>query len=214
MKQISHFNSLDFPYFIVRLTGIVFLLMVTGCRPENQIGHFYPQKESELQIEFDYSREWGLLEEEDFRGITGGRVKIYDPIKPVPSCILSYQETGYLDSHCFDNRPVIFLDVWNTEAYGKLEDEITSTLTMIEKSELHTLIEDQIITIDGIHARMITRSVAAVEVAPETIIYIDIYVKVNERGYWFSLWKLPPDEVGGNFHQAFLDIIASIKFVR
>lgn len=197
---------------------MLLLIGLYGCASINKAGHFIPSKDSELNIEFDYPSEWGILRETDItlhdekgrRTLKGARILFPDPSQPEPPCVA--KEIG--PDYCFDFRTKILLLLWDLNLPSDwAEDQIADDLEHIESIWAGYLIEDSVIYINGLPTRMITNFSEGDELFKEEKIYIKIWFQVSGRGYFFALSYLAPEDMGGEFHQAFLDILDSIKFV-
>ena len=185
-------------------------------------GHFYPKEGSSINFEFYYPPEWGNISELDInisddigkRTIPGGRILFTDPTQGEDPCLDDPDDQESFDVDCGDARTLILLRVWDLDLPSDwVENQFEEIFYLIDNIWNDSLVEDRVIDIDGMPARVLVTLSEGNRFHGKENYYTTIYFQRDSVGYLFKLFHLYPEDLDGVFHQAFLDIISSMRFL-
>ncbi|MDH5508416.1 MAG: hypothetical protein OEZ02_14435, partial [Anaerolineae bacterium] len=133
--------------------------------------------------------------------------------KPWTHCLITRVFSIWLtDLTC--HHPEIVLNVVETNPPDDWAIERTNAAMEASINTYGQLLSDEVISIDGQPTRVITLLAAGLLATPgDEQIIIHVYYQTQEIGYYFGLSSLEPVELGGEFHHAFLNILAAIKVI-
>lgn len=194
------------------LLALIVIVLLVGCSneiptakhvtPFQESVSFSPDNDSLFDFQFDYPANWDLLrEDKSYRDniLVMDVIRKRDPSKPVPDCEIEFG--------C-DTRPtIIFLAILIDPSTQSLEHSITTTRKLSQSIVHISIISEQVVIIDGYEGHAITTYNSILQTTTTSII-----LQVDNRSYSLVINLLAQEDLDGDFHKVFWDIVESIRF--
>jgi hypothetical protein len=178
---------------------IVIICLISGCNIVLGLKHYVPPEGSNLEIEFDYPKNWEWVYQPE-----SSMIYAFEPGKPQYTFgdIPTSADAGKID---------ISVDIY---ASAEIMEERIKSWREATKAIGGEVMEDKAIMIDGVSARWISRRIPARPIYnPDYDVY-SIVVFVYENYILYDLYlETSFEERDGEFVRDFNRMISTIEFV-
>ena len=164
-------------------------------------GHYTPEPDSILQIEFNYPQSWGFLGGDYANFVyedNGVWIEFTDPSNRFPCVTTEVKADGSVNTMVVlpcARGMVMQLRFRGIEDAGE------------------NVTDDRFVEIDGNPGRAITYQYHNSMYIDDELYGEKFFIQNNGHSYVFAITGLKLEDIGGNFHQAFRELIESIRFV-